>query len=196
MPARTIDRTSAVVEAAARLTLTEYAILGLLGHLTEPISGYDLRKVVERSVGYIWQPSKTQLYAVLRRLVAAGLASEEHVRQTHRPDKTLYAITPTGRAAIRAWLDRDEDESEPDRSIFVLKLFFGAQGDRAALVRQLVAFRDAYARRLSVYEAKWDARPEAERRPSDDFTRMTLRYGIERARAAVEWANATLEELA
>ena len=177
------------------LTLTEYAILGLLGHLDEPISGYDLRKVVDRSIGFIWQPSKTQLYAVLRRLVRAGLAKERHVRQRRRPDKTLYTITAAGRDSVATWLARDEDESDPDRSMFVLKLFFGAQSDEEALVRQLVAFRDAYADRLALYESKWQDRSRAERAASDRFTRMTLRYGIERARAAVAWADATLEEL-
>jgi len=177
------------------LTLTEYAILGLLGHLDDPISGYDLRKVVDRSIGFIWQPSKTQLYAVLRRLVRAGLAKERHVRQRHRPDKTLYTITAAGRDSVATWLARDEDESDPDRSMFVLKLFFGAQADEEALVRQLAAFRDAYADRLALYESKWHDRSRAERTASDRFTRMTLRYGIERARAAVIWADATLDEL-
>jgi len=177
------------------LTLTEYAILGLLGHLDEPISGYDLRKVVDRSIGFIWQPSKTQLYAVLRRLVDHGLASERRVRQRRRPDKTLFAVTAAGRACVHTWLSRDENQPDPDRSVLVLKLFFGAQADGDALVRQLVAFRDAYAARLSLYESKWrDDSPE-ERAGSDRFTRMTLRYGIARARAAVRWANATLEEL-
>ena len=191
MPQRTITRPAPAVE----LTLTEYAILGLLGHLGEPISGYDLRKVVERSIGFIWQPSKTHVYAVLRRVVGAGLATERRVRQRRRPDKTLYTLTPAGRDAVRAWLDRAEDESDPDRSVFVLKLFFGAQADRDALVRQLTAFRKAYAERLELYESKWTDSRAHERRASDEFTRMTLRYGIARARAAVEWADATLEEL-
>jgi DNA-binding PadR family transcriptional regulator len=189
MPQRTNEPVSTV-----RLTLTESAILGLLVHLGEPTSGYDLRKIVDRSIGFIWQPSKTQLYAVLGRLVRTGMARERRVRQRGRPDKTLFAPTDAGRAAVRAWLDRDEDETDPDRSTFVLKLFFGAQADRAAVVRQLAAFRDAYATRLSVYEAKWNL-PAPKRAAADPFTRMTLRYGILRARAAVEWADATLAEL-
>jgi len=97
--------------------------------------------------------------------------------------------------AIREWLERDEDTSDPDRSVLVLKLFFGAQGDRGALVRQLAAFRDAYAARLARYESKWQSADPYERYVSDEFTRLTLRYGIARARAAVDWANATLKEL-
>jgi PadR family transcriptional regulator, regulatory protein AphA len=177
-----------------RLTLTEYAVLGLLGQLDRPVSGYELKKLVDSSVGYIWQPSKTQLYAVLPRLVEAGFATRREVRQRDRPDKQLYRIKEAGRAAMREWLDRDEETSDPDRSILVLKLFFGHQGSREALVRQVAAFREAYARRLATYERK----PLGEGEScgySDEFTRLTLRYGIARARAAVRWADAALEEL-
>jgi hypothetical protein len=77
----------------------------------------------------------------------------------------------------------------------VLKLFFGTQGDREALVRQLTAFRDSYARRLATYEAQ--ARiPISEGDISDEFTRLTLFYGIARARAAVDWSTTALAELA
>jgi DNA-binding PadR family transcriptional regulator len=190
MAERTIERVS-----TTRLTLTEYAVLGLLGQLRRPISGYDLRKLAETSVGYIWQPSKTQLYVVLGRLVTSELASRREVAQREAPDKHLYRITAAGRVAVRDWLDRDEEAGDPDRSTLVLKLFFGSQGDREALVRQLTAFRDAYARRLATYEA--EARtPPSEGEISDEFTRLTLRYGIARARAAVDWATTALAELA
>jgi DNA-binding PadR family transcriptional regulator len=176
----------------SQLSLSEYAVLGLLCHLGYPISGYDLRKVIDWSVGYIWQPSKTHLYVVLRHLVEAGLATRREVEQRGKPDKQLYVASAAGRAALRAWLDRDEDVSDPDRSILVLKLFFGAQADRDAIVRQLAAFRDAFATRLETYESM---QVEPTDGIPDEFTRLTLRYGIARARASVDWADAALEEL-
>ena len=87
--------------AAMTLTATEAALLGLLRHGEQ--SGYDLRKLVERSVGYYWTPAKTQIYSSLPRLVESGLATRRTVRQTDRPDKHLYAITderPRGRERL------------------------------------------------------------------------------------------------
>lgn len=194
-PARTMTiRTKA---PPVTLTLTEYAVLGLLGQVGRPISGYDLKKLAATSVGYLWYPSKTQLYAVLPRLGAAGLATRDEIEQHDRPDKHVYSITDAGRAAIREWLGRSEDESDPGRSSFGLKLFFGAQGDRVLLTRQLAAFRDAYAGRLELYERRrLGEDPTDDGRVSDEFTRLSLRYGIARARAAVEWSDQALEELA
>ena len=171
-------------------------MLGLLGHVDRPISGYDLKKLVDSSLGYIWQPSKTQLYAVLPRLLDTGLATRREVEQRDRPDKQLYRINGPGRVAMREWLDRDEDTSDPDRSILVLKLYFGRQGSREALVRQVTAFRAAYALRLATYEGKWHRNYESAECASDEFRSLTLRYGIARARAAVDWADVALKELA
>ena len=176
----------------ATLTLTEYAVLALLVHARGPISGYDLRKLATSGVGYIWAPSKTQLYAVLARLVDRGHATRRDVAQRRRPDKQLYRATPAGRTAVHDWLARAENETDPDRSTFILKLFFGSQGDRAALREQLAAFREAYARRLELYEHKARNRTP----DGDEFTFLTLRYGIARARAAVDWADEALNELA
>jgi PadR family transcriptional regulator, regulatory protein AphA len=176
------------------LTLTERAVLAVLGLVDRPISGYDLRKLIETSVGYLWRPSKTQLYAVLPRLVAERLATSRSIEQQDRPDKQVYRITAAGRAVTRKWLDEADDEADPDRSTFVLKLFFGGQADRDSIIPQVRVFRDAYAERLAVYEAKRSTDP-VEHLASDQFTRITLRYGIARARAAVEWADAAIEEL-
>lgn len=184
------------VDEPRRLTTTEYAVLGLLGHIRRPISGYDLKKVADISVGYIWHPSKTQIYSVLRSLVAAECATSSHVVQVGRPNKQLYLITAAGDAAVQDWLARDDETTDPDASMLVLKLFFGGQGDRAALIRQLTSFRDAYAERLTTYESKWSTDDPREFVISDDFTRLTLDYGIARAHAAKTWADAALEELA
>src|SRR5690242_19305265 len=47
-------------------TRTELAVLGLLAWAGEA-SGYELNRRAERSVGFIWAPARSQLYAVLKR---------------------------------------------------------------------------------------------------------------------------------
>ena len=147
-------------------------------------------------MGYLWRPYKTQLYAVLPRLGAAGLATRDEIVQHDRPDKHVYSITDAGRAAIREWLGRSEDAERSGTGQFGLKLFFGAQGDRVLLTRQLAAFRDAYEVASSSTSDAALAGPTDDGRVSDEFTRLSLRYGIARARAAVEWSDQALEELA
>lgn len=182
-----------MTERPTGLTVTELAVLGMLEHLGGGVSGYDLKKFADESLGYLWVPSRTQLYVTLRRLVDAKLASSRDVAQVTRPDKRIYRITTAGRKELTTWLESDEPGSDPDRSTFMLKLFFGAQASPEAMSRQLGAFREAYARRLGAYRSIRDDPRSLETR--DRFTYLALLYGIARAEAAVAWADAAAKSL-
>src|SRR5947199_8186291 len=96
-------KTAVVVD----LTTTEAAVLSLLAIEGER-SGYDLLKLVERSIAHVWSPARSGLYAVLPRLERAGLARRRVVTQAARPDKQLYRLTRAGERALAAWLEELE----------------------------------------------------------------------------------------
>ncbi len=97
------------------LTLTEAAVLCLLSVEGEK-SGYELLKQATRSVGHVWAPAKSQLYAVLPRLARDGLARTRTVVQNDRPDKQLYAITASGKHALTSWLETVDPEDVSRRT--------------------------------------------------------------------------------
>src|SRR5580765_5469000 len=130
------------------LTTTEAVALGVLAEGER--SGYDLLKRVEASVGHIWSPAKSQLYAILPRLVDAGLARRRTVRQETRPDKQLYTLTPNGKQAVRAWLEHAAPRSFDE---LLLKVFFAKLVSRAGLRRQLEDFRADQVEQLEEYRA-------------------------------------------
>src|SRR6266542_4588076 len=133
MSLRTIGRT-----AAPPVTATEVAVLGLL--VDGERSGYDLIRQAERSVGFFWTPAKTQLYAVLRKLVDNGFATARHVRQKDRPDKTLYRITDSGQERLRAGLE--QVGSTVNKNPLERRIFFGEHRPLDAVVADLEAVRD------------------------------------------------------
>src|SRR5713226_106909 len=107
--------------AIAQLTTTEAAVLALLAMEGER-SGYELSKLVQKSIAHAWSPARSGLYAVLPRLERAGLARSRVVAQSRRPDKRLYAITRAGRRSLDAWLEMVEPGATEE---FYLKLFVG-----------------------------------------------------------------------
>ncbi len=52
-----------------------YALLALLN--VERMTGYDLYKQFESSVGYVWHAPDSQIYPELRRMVRVGLLEGE-----------------------------------------------------------------------------------------------------------------------
>jgi PadR family transcriptional regulator AphA len=168
---------------------TELTVLGLLAFGQR--SGYDLLRLAEESVGFIWTPSRSQIYKVLPRLVAAGLATAREIEQQRRPDKAVYTITPQGRKTLRAWLA--EIEEPPNAStIFALKLFFCDFVPPEAALAQLNAYRAFLTRRLDGYEQTRKDSADDERL----FPQMILARAIARIRATLEWADGLEVEIA
>lgn len=174
-------------------TRTELAVLGLLAWSGES-SGYELHKRAGRSVGFIWAPARSQLYAVLKRLEQTGLASGRHVAQVDRPDKRLFSITEAGLATLRDWLDRVEEIEPEDRDGVLLKLFFGAFGDPQATRRQLVEYRSRVEQRLATYR-EIERSFDGEHGTAALQRLQSLRLGIALMRASLEWADETLEAI-
>lgn len=171
------------------LTTTEAALLGLLRK--RPMSGYDLRKDVERSVGYFWAPAKTQIYATLPKLVESGYATHERVVQTQRPDKTIYAITEDGRNALREWVEEAPLDAGHGRNLILLKLYLGAEADPEALRRQLQERRQDAERLLAELEEL-----EAAGAGGSPFEALTRRWGFLYAEALLRWTDEAERALA
>jgi DNA-binding PadR family transcriptional regulator len=164
-------------------------VLGLLAGGEQ--SGYDLKRRVERSVGYFWAPARSQIYAVLPRLVEQGLARRREVRQSGRPDKQLYRITKAGSAALHTWLDVPMD-AEPGQNVLLLKLFFGGYGNAEVMLDHVRARRRA-AEQLRDELLEIEARTP--KTPEDRFPALTRRYGLEYAAGLIRWAEWAEREL-
>jgi PadR family transcriptional regulator AphA len=171
------------------LTTTEAAVLGLLRD--DELSGYDLRKVVERSVGYYWTPAKTQIYTTLPRLVDRGLATRRRVEQTERPDKQLYSVTDEGRRAVDEWIREAPLDAGLGRNVLLLKLALADDAHAPVLIEQ-VRERRAEAEELRAELVELDAAGGSGDPP---FEHLTRRYGFFYVDALLHWTGEVLDSL-
>jgi DNA-binding PadR family transcriptional regulator len=169
------------------LSTTEAAVLGLLA-LNGERSGYDLLKQAERSVGHVWSPTKSHLYATLPRLVGAGLATRREVEQRDRPDKQVYRLTETGEHALREWLETVDPGSDDTQ----IRIFLGVLVSENAVAAQVRRCREDALERLELFERIDETNT---RSGADRFHEYVLRLGFARARATVAWADEILAEL-
>lgn len=182
-------RTNEAVEAR-NIPTTSYAVLGLLTF--GEMSGYDLAKVAEQSIGFFFTPAKSQIYSELRRLLTLGYATEREVEQDRRPDKRLYRITDRGRRALRGWLENAEVEGAEIKSPFLVKLFFGAHMSPAALLSQVREMRRRDAEQLRTLK---DIETRLKDRDDMFFPNLTLRCGLAHTRAVIRWEDEVIREL-
>lgn len=161
-------------------------MLGLLAMAGER-SGYELAKLAEKGIAYLWTPSRSQIYKVLPRLVAAGFARMREVEQRGRPDKALYQLTSVGLEALRRWLEEAEEEPAGGRVVFALKLFLCDFASPRTALAHLAAYRRYLERRLESYE-RLEARAAASPRR---YPEHVLQHGLARVRATLAWIDDT-----
>jgi PadR family transcriptional regulator, regulatory protein AphA len=172
---------------------TPNALLGLL--TLGPMSGYDIRQLIPRSIGHFWSESYGQIYPGLKQLAAAGLVEKKTERNKGKPDRHLYSITEDGREQLRGWLKVPVQEHVA-RNELLLKVFFGAQASPAVSKEHVAACMELHQRAQKIYTAtaKQLQRDEAND-PQLPFWLMTLNYGRHHSGAILKWCKETLEEL-
>ncbi len=173
----------------AALPLTSYAVLGLLTQ--GEASGYDLIKRAQQCIAYFfWSPSRSQIYAELGRLEAGGYVTERAVEQERRPDKRVYAITPTGEATLHTWLI--DPQTAGSHTILLLKIFLGQLIPRDQLIAQIRWAQAQAQATLAEYQ-----RLEAEHpsKADDFYPYLTLLSGLAHTEATIGWADRVIAQL-
>lgn len=79
-----------------------YAILGLLSH--KPMTGYDLKKLIQESPFMPWSGNNNQIYKALMELNNEGFVTNEIFHQNSSPSKKVYTITNDGLNELKNWL--------------------------------------------------------------------------------------------
>jgi len=177
----------------SRANTTEYLILGCLS--IEPMSGYDIREFVKRTIGNFWQESYGQLYPTLKRLLEKNFVSRKVQHREGVPDRHLYRITNSGREYLRDWLN-EETTPTKIRHETLLKIFFGSEAGRDTVMAQIESYINRERETLRKYE-EIDKQIESEADNSEAWVCQyaTLRYGLYIGRARVRWGKETIERL-
>ncbi len=173
---------------------TSHALLGLLA--LKPWTTYELAKQVKRSLGWFWPRAERQLYDEPKRLVASGLATATEQRTGKRP-RTVYAITTTGRKALRSWLG--EPPAPPALEFeAMIKVFFADAGTLA----QLQATLDAVEAQAHERTASLRSMIDASRAGPYEFAHrlpinaLALRFQLEHEALQARWARWARRQIA
>jgi DNA-binding PadR family transcriptional regulator len=142
------------------------------------MSGYELATQVDRSIGYFWNVTRSQLYREIKDLEARGLIATTPAGARER---RVCTITDAGRAAFARWIAREPPE-ELIRFPILLSLFFGEAVDPERLRNWVTLHRARHSERLEHYRK---ILPKVER--EHPYPAMTLQFGIIYEEAVLRW---------
>ena len=175
----------------AILRQTDYVILGLLAE--QPLSGYQIKKLVDIRFKFFWSESFGQIFPALKSLSAAGLVAECETEHTDGRAAKKYQITPAGKDALIAWLSQPV-EKESLRLEILLKTYFSNYAAPGVMLNHLAAFEQSHAQQLQILGL---FQKELERIPDEDENhREVLRvidFGQKVNRAYLDWCRETRE---
>ena len=124
-----------------------HAILTAL--LEDEMSGYELAKAFDVSLGLFWHASHQQIYQELRKLSERGSLRARKVPQSGRPDKIVYRLTAAGRRLLEEWVYAETRVQEAKDDLWV-KLYNLSEDNAAHLAREVNIRREQLMRRLQL----------------------------------------------
>lgn len=172
----------------------EHAILVSLAET--PATGYDLMRRFDASVGFFWSAGHQQIYRTLARMERDGWVDASVEPGQGRPDRKVYAVTASGRSALRSWT-QEPTPREALRSDFAVKLRALPHGDGDAVRADVRRQRDRHRERLEHYQDSC-ARHYPDPAALDDREigpYLVLRGGIRSEQMYVDWCEEILAVL-
>ena len=119
--------------------------------LEDRMSGYELTKAFDTSLGFFWKASHQQIYKALRDLESQGLLESEDIPQQGKPDKVVYGLTAEGSAALEDWVHSESQLRDAKDDLFV-KLYNLGDGNAQHLRQELLARAEHNRQRLALYQ--------------------------------------------
>jgi DNA-binding PadR family transcriptional regulator len=161
-------------------TAVTWAVLGLLG--VKPMSGYDIKRAVDRTIRHFWAASYGQIYPELKRLEEAGWISGQDASQGERA-RRVYKLTAQGGRELEAWLHGYETRIEM-RDESLLRLFFADALPRDEALGLLAARRQGYRMMLAYLRSLDDGEG-----PDPPFVDLVYRWGLDYCEWGIEWCD-------
>ncbi len=173
-----------------RNSKTQFVILGLL---TEgPMTGYDIKKIIDIRFSFFWNESYGQLYPMLKALTDEKLITAD--KSSEGRAKVTYALTQAGQAALKAWLEAPV-EKETFRIELLLKMYFSGQTGTDVIKKHVRTYLESQQKQLAILNGF-----EKELRSIADFDNhmdvlRVVAFGQKAYGAYIEWCDETLDYL-
>lgn len=180
--------------------MLEYGILGFLK--MKPLTGYELKKLFDTSVGYFWWAEQSQIYITLKKMVKDGMVEIIRTEPSRVLDKKIYALTSKGEEALNVWLSSDIEDANL-KSAPILKCFFLGEGDPKRGLELVNNYIERQKNLLEFYK-NTETRVGEEYRhflgldPDSKEYRInafTVKWAIRRTEATIEYLKELREEL-
>jgi PadR family transcriptional regulator, regulatory protein AphA len=171
-----------------------HAILGMLSR--SPLSGYDMKKLIQDSSFMHWSGNNNQIYKALVELLHNGYVTNEVHHQESSPSKKIYTITPEGLEELRRWMLTPPEPPEFRKS-FLIQLAWAEHLKPAELDAMLTQYEDEIRMRIVLEKNKEQrASSSSGMSPKEERIRQLISENIQGSfKQELEWVIKVRQEI-
>jgi PadR family transcriptional regulator, regulatory protein AphA len=172
---------------------TDYVILGLLTE--SPLTGYQMKKIIDIRFRFFWNESYGQLYPTLKALSEDGYIAEVLTGEKQKRAQRTYRITSGGLAALQHWLPLPV-EKESVRLEILLKMYFSNLSDKEVMMRHISVFQQSHEQDLKVlgmFEKELKSVPDKDLNHA--YVLRVIDFGRKVNEAYLDWCRETMRFL-
>jgi DNA-binding PadR family transcriptional regulator len=183
------------MKANAELPRTPLALAVMNLLLERPMHPYEMKsKMKERGHDQVVKIKGGSIYDTVERLERGGfIKSQETSREGRRPERTVYAITETGRDEIKDWLRELVSEPVHEYPQFAAALAFVGGLAKQEVVRLLQLRTVGLEARIAAVDKQLTALTTDMRLPR--LFVLEGEYGLAMDRAELEWVRGRIREI-
>jgi DNA-binding PadR family transcriptional regulator len=174
---------------------TRYVLLGLLQE--ENLSGYEMKKIIDKRMSFFWQESFGQIYPELNKMAEEGLVviSNTGSERDIKREKIRYKIAPRGEKELKKWMEA-ENEKDTVRSEFLLKMYLSTPKNIEEMRRHIIRFKEQSEEKLelfNLFESELNKIIEVHNNHRQIL--CVLNLGIRQAKLYIDWSKEILRDL-
>ena len=182
--------------------MLKYILLGFLNY--EPMTGYDLKRLVDGSTAHFWHAYHSQIYTTLRKMEQDELVTSVIDDSDERSERRIYDITEQGKSQLKKWLDKSLTELPPSKDSLLVRLFFSGSRDSQDVLNELRFQRQLHQQQLEIYQQIKPEESAAQSPVKSDrldfdreakFWRMTLDLGLAYEQMYLQWLEETIAKI-
>jgi PadR family transcriptional regulator AphA len=161
-----------------------YVVLGLLAQ--RPMSGYDIKRLLECLSWLIGSSSFGNIYPTLHALLNDGLVTVDVVPHQDRPPRKVYTVSQEGRRALQEWLAQPVPPSASLKA-FIMRLIVAQDLAQEGLIAHLAQRRAQVAAHRDALQGFSAGQEQA-----GVGWRLALDYGLAVADTELAWLDRAL----
>lgn len=170
---------------------TDYVILGLLSE--KPLSGYEIKKLIDIRFRFFWSESYGQIFPSLKRLNADGLI-EYYIENIGGRNQKKYSVKKKGLDALRQWLMLPV-EKESIRIELLLKMYFSNYTDNETMINHILKFETSHKQDMMLLNMFNSELLKLQEDESHEAILKVIDFGLKVNKAYVDWARETIKFL-